>query len=337
MPFALSFHFVLFKQCETRWSPRFSCNLHSYLLEHPHLGITKTLPQSGDGRLALTDLTEAEKEELRENLRKRMRSLSRCLSEFQNRRWRPDPGFYKGYILQDTYYVESKITPPWFRALFMEGSRTFELLPTFPTDLLNATTEYKELSKAEFKITVSFIDDNIGIHGGVFVSEKLLPKGMGISMCDVLPLKRPSNRVDMENVSQAPRREPVDRSTFNHWRCASATDYHSVNYVHLSNQSSPPAESKVIYSNQSGIILQPTNNTPSDWLTSYCYSAMPEIPIYKRRIVLNGKFEIKDNESYFEKIFRIVVILGEGGEIKGIYRRQMTSERSFLSWRIVFD
>ena len=264
---------------------------------------------------------------LHENLRQRMASLTRCISDFQRRQWFPNIELYKSKLLEDTYHSESQITPPWFRALFMDGPRTFELVPTFPEDILVASTEYQELSEASFKVTMSFVDSLRGIHGGLFISEKLSPSfKTNFHLGETTSFFHGSR--SSKNLRSASWRGPHD-----YWN--SNLDDQSTQIFRRNSQPTVPLSTS-IYSNKSGIVLQPTNNNPSDWLTNYCYTAMPVMPIYKRRIVLAGKFEIKDAISSFEKLFRIVIILDEDNEIKGIYRRQMTSENSFLTWKIIF-
>ena len=318
---------IIILQSQRRWSPGFSCNLNSYLLEHDHLGVTDRLPLSDHGHLKLGDLTVEEIDELHENLQQRMASLTRCISDFQRRQWFPNIELYKSKLLEDTYRTESQFTPPWFRALFMDGPRTFELVPTFPADLLVTSTEYQELSEASFKLTMSFVDSLRGIHGGLFISEKLSPRFKNnFDFGETTSFFQGSR--SSKHLSSASWRRPHD-----YWN--SNLDDQSTKIFRRTSQSIVPL-STAIYSNQSGIVLQPTNNNPSDWLTNYCYTAMPVIPIYKRRIVLVGKFEIEDAISSLEKLFRIVIILGEDNEIKGIYRRQMTSENSFLTWKIIF-
>ena len=287
--------FVL--QIERRRSPGFGTNQSSYNLEHDRLGATHSLQLADQGRMDLADLTVEEIDVLHENLQRRLTSLTRCISEFKKQQWSPNIEVFQSKLLEDTYRSESQITPPWFRALFLDGPRTFELVPTFPDDILVTSTEYQELSEARFKVTMSFIDSLMGIHGGLFISEKLSP-------------------------SFKTNFDPRETTS-------------SFYGIRQTNQSTVPV-STTIYSNHSGIVLQPINNNPSDWLTNYCYTVKPNMPIYKRRVVLSGKFNIEDAISSFEKLFRIIIILDENNEIKGIYRRQMTSENSFLTWKIIF-
>ena len=288
--------FVL--QIERRRVPGFGTNQSSYNLEHDRLGATHSLHLADQGRMDLADLTVEEIDLLHENLQRRLTSLTRCISDFKKQQWSPNIEVFQSKLLEETYHLESQITPPWFRALFLDGPRTFELVPTFPDDILVTSTEYQELSEASFKVTMSFIDSLRGIHGGLFISEKLSP----------------SFKTNFDSRETTP--SFYGRHTFRR-----------------NSQSPVPT---AIYSNQSGIVLQPVNNNPSDWLTNCCYTAMPIMPIYKRRVVLAGKFKIEDGISSFEKLFRMVFILDEDNEIKGIYRRQMTSENSFLTWKIIF-
>ena len=283
-----------------RWSPGVSSNQSSYNLDPPRYGYTNSHHLSDHGRMKMADLTVDDIDTLNEKLSRRLDSLTRSISDFKKQQWSPNIENYQSNLMEDTYHAESQITPPWFRALFMDGPRTFDLIPTFPDDIVVTSTEYQELSEASFKITMSFIDSLCGIHGGLFVSEKLTPNF--------------KTNFDLYD----------------------GISFYGSNNFHRNSQSALPS-STAIYSNQSGIILQPINNNASDWLSNYCYTAMPKLPIYKRRVILEGKFKIQSAISSFEKLFRIIFILDKNDDVKGIYRRQMTSENNFLTWKIIMN
>ena len=282
-----------------------------------------SLPISS-GELHLDDLDDEELEGLYDSLRQRFKSLTRCISECQKRRYRPLP-IYTSDSLEDTYHSTLEITPPWFRALFMKGPQTFELIPTFPPGLPRTSREYQDLAAATFKVTMSFIDNSRGVHGGLFVTEILKPG----SHVHYTPSIRCASAKSRLNYSEHKMASKSGKSK-------DFADQSNESSRH-STQSKTAVPTSDIYSNHSGVATQPAGccrNTV--WLTNYSYNVLPQKPVYKRRIVMSGKFEMNKDETLFEKRFRIIFLLGTDDQVRGIYRRQMTSEACFLTWRIIF-
>ena len=280
-------------------------------------------------------MNEEELEETYTSLRQRFESLTRCISELQKQ---PRQGIevFTNSNLEETYHSTSEITPPWFRALFMDGPKTFELEPTFPTRLLGTSYEYKDLSAATFQVTMSFTDESRGVYGGLFVTEKL--KYRKVACPDrhnkaALKSRRtcPLSRVHSSQIFE-------NQSLYQPNSTSDIFDQSDI-LIHPCSQLRLPVLSRSVYSNHSGVVLLPAcSNTEWDWMTNFSYSVLPLMPIYRRRVVLSGKFEMNREGSLltFEKRFRIIFLLGEDGAIRGIYRRQMTTEPYFLTWKITF-
>ena len=280
-------------------------------------------------------MNEEELEETYASLRQRFESLTRCISELQKQ---PRQGIevFTNSNLEETYHSTSEITPPWFRALFMDGPKTFELEPTFPTQLLGTSYEYKDLSTATFQVTMSFTDESSGVYGGLFVTEKLKSR----KVADPVRHNKASHKSrHTSSMARDHSSQIFDNQSLNQPKSTSNIFDQSDILIHPCSQSQLPVLSQSIYSNYSGVVLLPAcSNTEWDWLTNFSYGVLPLMPIYRRRVVLSGKFEMKRDDSLltFEKRFRIIFLLGEDGAIRGIYRRQMTTEPYFLTWKIIF-
>ena len=300
------------KRCTTRTSHF----LAPCIVEHNHLEMNESLPVLDE------ELEDEELEQLYDTLKLRFTSLTRCISACEKRRYQSSPTFTCN-ILEDTYHSSSEITPPWFRALLMDGPETFELLPTFPQGLPGTSTEYRDLAASKFNVTFSFVDSRLGIYGGLFVTENVKKNG--------------SRSV----VGCSSAKSNLRYSTGNLDVCqpmmVSERLGHSKVSLYSKSQNVSFSKTSHIYSNHSGIATQTLNDSASAstnvWLTNYSYTAMPLEPVFKRRIVMCGQF----NMNKVEKRFRIIFILGADDQVKGIYRRQMTSEPCFLTWRIVFS
>ena len=284
------------------------------IVEHNHLEMNESLPVL-DGELGDEQL-----EQLYDTLKLRFTSLTRCISACEKRRYQSSPT-YTCNILEDTYHSSSEITPPWFRALLMDGPETFELLPTFPQGLTGTSTEYRDLAASKFNVTISFVDSRLGIYGGLFVTENVKRIGSkSVVGCS-------STKSNM-HYSTGKLDVCQSRMVSEHLGQPNVCSYSN-------SQNFSSSKTSHIYSNHSGIATQTLNDSAntSVWLTNYSYTAIPLEPVFKRRIVMCGQFKM----NKVEKRFRIIFILGADNQVKGIYRRQMTSEPCFLTWRIVFS
>ena len=297
-----------------RWTTRTSRFLAPCIVEHNHLEMNESLPVLDE------ELDDEQLEQLYDTLKLRFKSLTRCISACEKRRYQSSPT-YACNILEDTYHSSSEITPPWFRALFMDGPETFELLPTFPQGLPGTSTEYRDLSASKFNVTFSFVDSRLGIYGGLFVTEHVKKNGSkSIAGCSSAKsnLRYSNGNLDVCQPMMVSERLGQPKVC-----------------LYSNSQNVSVSKTSNIYSNLSGIATQTLNDggSTSTWLTNYSYTAMPLEPVFKRRIVMCGQF----NMNKVEKRFRIIFILGADDQVKGIYRRQMTSEPCFLTWRIVFS